>query len=170
MTSATTLDHPSHDELLSQLEHLLDRAEPLITHMANMAALLYWSLPDVNWLGFYLAKGDRLLLGPFQGKPACTVIPFGAGVCGKAAADSQTQRVADVHTFPGHIACDTASSAEVVVPLLSSGRLWGVLDVDSPVKDRFTEADVLFLERSAAILQQRYHDAGGLLFPLDNTA
>ena len=112
-----------------------------ITILSNAAGLLWDSLEDINWAGFYIARGGRLCLGPFQGKPACTLIDFGKGVCGTAAAEDRTQLVPDVHAFPGHIACDSASRSEIVVPIHSGGALYGVLDIDSPLLGRFTEED-----------------------------
>ena len=109
--------------------------------MANAAALIWETLPDVNWVGFYRNVGGELVLGPFQGRPACIRIPFGKGVCGAAAETRQVQRVEDVHAFPGHIACDSASNSEIVVPLVRDGELLGVLDIDSPKTARFTEED-----------------------------
>ena len=127
-------------------------AKPLPV-MANAAALLWMSLKEINWAGFYLLSGDSLLLGPFQGKPACTVIRMGLGVCGTAAQMRETQRIADVHAFPGHIACDSASASEIVIPLvLPDGRLIGVLDIDSPMKDRFSQEDQKGLEHFAEVL------------------
>ena len=113
-----------------------------IANMANVAALLWESLPELNWAGFYRNVGGELVLGPFQGRPACIRIPFGKGVCGVAAATLEPQCVADVHAFPGHIACDAASRAELVVPIVAGGRLVGVLDLDSPVPGRFDQEDV----------------------------
>ena len=113
-----------------------------IANMANVAALLWESLPDLNWAGFYRNVGGELVLGPFQGRPACIRIAFGQGVCGAAAATLEPQCVEDVHAFPGHIACDAASASELVVPVVHEGRLLGVLDLDSPVKGRFETADV----------------------------
>jgi GAF domain-containing protein len=113
-----------------------------IANMANVAALIWEALPDLNWAGFYRAIGGELVLGPFQGRPACIRIPFGKGVCGAAAATLEPQCVADVHAFPGHIACDAASRAELVVPILAGGTLVGVLDLDSPTPGRFDEEDV----------------------------
>jgi GAF domain-containing protein len=113
-----------------------------IANMANVAALLWGSLPELNWAGFYRNVGGELVLGPFQGRPACIRIPFGKGVCGAAAASLEPQCVADVHAFPGHIACDAASRAELVVPIVADGRLVGVLDLDSPVPGRFDQEDV----------------------------
>lgn len=112
------------------------------------------TLPGINWAGFYRLDGDKLVLGPFQGKPACILIPVGSGVCGTAAKEAKTQRIADVHAFPGHIACDSASNSEIVIPLFVRGQLWGVLDIDSPVPGRFSEADQLGLEEFSAILGQ----------------
>lgn len=117
-----------------------------IANMANLAALIRQWLPDLNWAGFYRHDGTELVLGPFQGKPACIRIPIGQGVCGTAAAERRTQCVADVHAFPGHIACDAASASEIVVPVLHEGRLLGVLDLDSPLPARFDEEDVAGLE------------------------
>jgi L-methionine (R)-S-oxide reductase len=128
--------------LAEQIASLIDSSEPLITALSNAAACLYQTLPNINWCGFYLLDGRQLVLGPFGGKPACTVIPMGSGVCGTAAKERRTIRVADVDLFPGHIACDAASQSEIVVPIiLSNGDLFGVLDVDAPVKDRFSEKD-----------------------------
>lgn len=138
----------AYDELARELRSLLAGEPDPIACAANTAALLYWSLPDLNWAGFYLvepASGD-LLVGPFQGKPACVRIPVGRGVCGTAAAQRATVLVPDVHAFPGHIACDAASNSEVVVPILDGDRLLGVLDLDSPVPGRFDAADARGLE------------------------
>jgi len=142
-------DKPSaYAELERQLEALLAGESNLIAGAANLSSLLYWSLPEVNWVGFYLldeASGD-LLVGPFQGKLACVRIPIGKGVCGTAAARRETVLVPDVHAFPGHIACDAASNSEVVVPIVSGDRLVGVLDLDSPVTNRFDAEDARGLE------------------------
>jgi GAF domain-containing protein len=119
---------------------------------ANAAALVYESLPDLNWAGFYFLRGGGLVVGPFQGRVACVRIPIGAGVCGTAALRRETLIVPDVHAFPGHIACDSASNSEVVVPLVAGGRLIGVLDLDSPRLDRFTAQDARLLEALAALL------------------
>ena len=124
-----------------QLESLSEGVDWDVTILANAAALLWESLEDINWAGFYIMRGGRLELGPFQGKTACTVIETGRGVCGTAAAEDRTQLVPDVHAFPGHIACDSASRSELVVPLHRKGELYGVLDIDSPSKGRFTESD-----------------------------
>lgn len=124
-----------------------------VANLANASALLWQSIPDINWAGFYLLEGDTLVLGPFQGKPACTQIPVGKGVCGTAVAENATQLVADVHRFPGHIACDCASNSEIVIPLRKNGQIIGVLDIDSPSYDRFTVDDKCALEEFARILE-----------------
>ena len=141
-----------YDLLLKQAEALTENVPYPVANMANLAALLYTTLEGVNWAGFYLAEGDTLVLGPFQGKPACVAIPWGKGVCGTAAEKNETQLVPDVHRFPGHIACDGASRSEIVVPLRRDGKVFGVLDLDSPLPARFTEADRVGLERIAALL------------------
>ncbi|CUI28391.1 GAF domain-containing protein [Achromobacter dolens] len=128
-------------ELAKQARALLDGEHDRIANAANLSALAYQALPDLNWVGFYLFDGTELVLGPFQGKPACVRIPLNRGVCGAAASQRQTQLVPDVHAFPGHIACDAASRSEIVVPLVHQGELIGVWDVDSPVPDRFDEDD-----------------------------
>ena len=138
-------------ELLDSQAKALLRDEPdTLANAANFVALLYGALDDVNWLGIYVLRGDELVLGPFQGKPACVHITIGSGVCGTAAATLETQRVPDVHAFPGHIVCDAASRSEIVVPLIIDGSLVGVLDIDSPSLDRFSEADQLGIERLCA--------------------
>jgi GAF domain-containing protein len=128
-------------DLASALEGLLAGETDAIANMANASALIFETLPDVNWVGFYRNVGGELVLGPFQGRPACIRIKFGEGVCGVAAQTRQVQRVEDVHAFPGHIACDSASNSEIVVPLIRDGELIGVLDIDAPSKGRFTEED-----------------------------
>ena len=138
-------------ELAQQLEALLTGERDAVANAANAAALLYHSLADINWTGFYFLRGEELVLGPFQGKPACVRIPLGKGVCGTAAADRRSILVEDVFAFPGHIACDTASRSEIVVPLISEGNLLGVLDIDSPSPARFDADDQSGLERIAAI-------------------
>jgi len=144
-----------YDELESSLRGLLAGEPNLVACAANMSSLLYWSLPDLNWVGFYLldaASGD-LLVGPFHGKPACVRIPLSKGVCGAAATERRTLVVPDVHAFPGHIACDSASNSEVVVPIvLADGRLLGVLDLDSPRLQRFDDEDARGLERLVRVL------------------
>lgn len=139
-------------ELEKQLRALLAGERDPIANLANTAALLWHNLPDLNWAGFYRLAGDTLVLGPFQGRPACVRIPVGKGVCGTAAAKQQTITVPNVHNFPGHIACDSASVSEIVVPLLKNGVLLGVLDLDSPKPDRFDVADQAGLEPIATTL------------------
>jgi GAF domain-containing protein len=128
-------------ELAAQLRGLLDGERDPVANAANASALIFCGLEDLNWAGFYFLKGDTLVLGPFQGQPACVRIPLGKGVCGAAAAKRETLLVADVHEFPGHIACDAASVSEMVIPLLHKDRLLGVLDLDSPQKARFDAED-----------------------------
>ena len=142
-----------YNELNAQLSALVDGIPYPIANLSNAAALIWHALPELNWAGFYLREGDKLILGPFQGNTACIVIPMGRGVCGTAAAQDETQVVPDVNAFRGHIACDSASRSEIVVPLRKEGRVVGVLDVDSPILNRFTEADRAGLEAFAAILE-----------------
>lgn len=143
-------------DLSSALDALTADEPDAIANMANAAALLWEYLPDLNWAGFYRAlPRDTLVLGPFQGRAACIRIPFGKGVCGTAAADRKTQRIADVHAFPGHIACDAASASELVVPIVHAGRLIGVLDLDSPRPDRFDAEDQAGCEALMALLGPR---------------
>jgi GAF domain-containing protein len=145
-----------YSTLATQLRSLIADEPDAIANMANSAALLYQALPDVNWAGFYLLKGDALVLGPFQGQPACVRIPLGRGVCGTAAERRTTLRVANVDKFPGHIACDSASKSELVIPLTSDdGKLLGVLDIDSPILDRFDAEDEAGLQPIASIIAAR---------------
>ena len=137
--------------LQAQLESLLADERDFIANAAQFSAFLYHQLDDLNWAGFYLNRNEELVLGPFQGQIACVRIPFGRGVCGAAAASRETQRVEDVHAFAGHIACDSASNSELVVPLIKGGRLIGVLDLDSPSVGRFSEQDQQGIEALAAI-------------------
>lgn len=139
-------------DLASQLEGILAGEIDLIANTANMAAVIFHGLPDLNWAGFYLMKDGELVLGPFQGKPACIRIPVGRGVCGAAAETRATQVVPDVHAFPGHIACDAASRSELVTPLLADGRVIGVLDLDSPIPGRFDDQDRDGCEKLVSIL------------------
>lgn len=135
-------DKPTlYRDLLAALESLVGGEPDPIANMANASALIMESLPDLNWAGFYRNVGGELVLGPFQGRAACIRIPFGKGVCGAAAESLQVQRVEDVHAFPGHIACDSASASELVVPIVRDGELLAVLDLDSPSKARFSEED-----------------------------
>jgi GAF domain-containing protein len=143
------------ENLCQSLEGLIGDEPDGLANLSNAAALLFMRLADVNWAGFYLLKRGELVLGPFQGKPACIRIPLGRGVCGTAAQSGKTLLVPDVHLFPGHIACDGASASEIVVPLFRDGRLLGVLDIDSPVKARFGNAERTGLEEFAGILCAR---------------
>ena len=140
--------------LAEQLRSLLEGERDFIANAANFASLLYHSLPDLNWTGFYLLKGRELVLGPFQGKPACVRIAIGKGVCGTVAEQRQTILIDNVHEFPGHIACDSASNSEIVVPLIKHERLIGVLDLDSPSFSRFDNEDARGLNELAEILVQ----------------
>ena len=143
-----------YEALCMKLTALLDGVPHRIANLANASALIYESLEDLNWAGFYLLEGESLVLGPFQGKPACIEIPLGRGVCGTAAQTGQTQLVPDVHLFPGHIACDSASNSEIVVPLRVDGKVVGVLDLDSPWPGRFTVEDQAGLEAVGSIVSQ----------------
>lgn len=140
--------------LAAQLEALLSGERDFIANAAQFSAFLYNQVDDLNWAGFYLNRDGELVLGPFQGQVACVRIAFGRGVCGAAAASLETQRVEDVHAFPGHIACDSASNSELVIPLVKDGRLIGVLDLDSPKLARFGVEDQAGLERLAEIFLQ----------------
>ena len=144
-----------YDDLRSALDGLTAGEPDSIANMANAAALLWEYLPDLNWAGFYRAIDGELVLGPFQGKAACIRIAIGAGVCGTAAASGVSQRVEDVHAFPGHIACDAASASELVVPIIVDGRLLGVLDLDSPSRGRFDAEDQAGCEALVALLGPR---------------
>jgi GAF domain-containing protein len=139
--------------LLGQLKALLENETYVIPNLGNASALLSQALKDINWAGFYLVHNNELLLGPFQGKPACIHIPFGRGVCGTAAAEDETRLVPDVHAFPGHIACDSASRSEIVVPIRVNGKVAGVLDIDSPLPARFDSIDKEGLEEFVRILE-----------------
>ena len=141
-----------YEQLATQLSALLAGERDLIANAANFSSLLFHSLPDVNWAGFYFVKDDELVLGPFQGQPACVRIKIGQGVCGAGAAKCETVIVPNVHEFPGHIACDSASNSEIVVPLLKDSHLIGVLDVDSPHFQRFDDQDARGLESLVGIL------------------
>ena len=142
-----------YDCLTAQAVALTDGVPHLIANLSNLSALLWQELEDINWMGFYKMEDEKLVLYPFQGKPACIEIPIGKGVCGTAVAEGKTQLVYNVHDFPGHIACDSASNAEVVVPLWKEGKIWGVLDIDSPTIGRFTEKDKLGLEKVAKAIE-----------------
>lgn len=136
-----------------QLSALFEGERNMIANLANASAVLNEALDDINWVGFYLMKDGELILGPFQGKVACIHIPIGKGVCGTAVAEDRTQLVWDVHEFPGHIACDSASNSEIVIPLHCNGKIVGVLDIDSPLIGRFSEADKDGLEKCAAVIE-----------------
>lgn len=142
-------------QIAEQLEALLDGTLPPVSNLANASALLFEALPGLNWAGFYLMRGGELVLGPFQGKPACTRIALDRGVCGAAARENRVQNVPDVHAFPGHIACDGASKSEIVLPLHSAdGDVVGVLDIDSPLPARFDEADEMGLREVVLVLEK----------------
>ena len=143
-----------YEKLVAQLEALTLDVPYETANLANAAALIWQELPDINWAGFYKMTDGVLVLGPFQGKPACIRIPVGRGVFGTAVAENKTQLVYDVHQFPGHIACDCASNSEIVIPIRVKGEIWGVLDIDSPYVGRFTEADRTGLEGAAAVLEK----------------
>ena len=128
-----------------------------VTNLANISALIYDELSDLNWAGFYLIRDGKLILGPFQGKLACTQIPIGKGVCGTAVAENKTMLVENVHEFPGHIACDSASNSEIVIPLRHDGEVIGVLDIDSPLVGRFSEEDKAGLEKLVSVLEAHIH-------------
>ena len=139
--------------LCAELRALTDGIPYETANLANASALLWDSLENINWAGFYKMEDGALVLGPFQGKPACIRIEVGKGVCGTAVAENATQRVADVHAFPGHIACDSASNSEIVVPIRVDGKVWGVLDIDSPLFDRFSPADQAGLEAFVRVIE-----------------
>ncbi len=147
-----------YNELCLQLQGLTENVPFPIANLANAAALLYNTLEKINWAGFYLSEGEELILGPFQGKPACTRIPLGKGVCGTAAQRDEVLVVPDVHAFAGHIACDAASASEIVIPLHRKGEVIGVLDIDSPIKERFTQEDRKGLETFARILEEKCYE------------
>lgn len=157
MHETSTFDYTDRQRFYDELEaqaHALVAGEPdRVANAANLAALLFHALPRINWAGYYFLQGEELVLGPFQGKPACVRIPIGRGVCGTAVAEGRSQLVMDVHAFPGHIACDAASRSEVVVPLRGpDGNVFGVLDIDSPELARFDALDLTGLERFARAL------------------
>ena len=145
-----TTDYPT---LIQQIHSLTEDVPYLVANLANVSALLWQSVPGLNWAGFYRMTDGTLVLGPFQGKPACIRIPLGKGVCGGAAEEGRTLRIENVHLFPGHIACDGASNSEIVIPLWKDGQIWGVLDMDSPHFGRFTQADQDGLEQAARAIE-----------------
>lgn len=144
----------NYDTLAAQLAALIEDIPYEIANLSNASALLWDTLPDINWAGFYKMEDDALVLYPFQGKPACIRIPVGRGVCGTAVAEDAVQLVYDVHQFPGHIACDSASNSEIVLPIHVNGQIWGVLDIDSPFIGRFTEDDRAGLQQFVAVLEK----------------
>ena len=144
----------NYKTLCAQLKALTENIPHEVANLANASALLWQVLKDINWAGFYKMENSILVLGPFQGKPACIEIPVGRGVCGTAVAEDATQLGYDVHEFPGHIACDCASNSEIVVPIHVNGEIWGVLDIDSPNVGRFTEEDKAGLEQFVKVLEQ----------------
>lgn len=152
MTNENLSKEERYELMLKQLQAISEGVSYQVTVLANASALLFDTLDTINWAGFYLLSGETLLLGPFQGKVACCEIPLTKGVCGTAASKKETQRVADVHSFPGHIACDGASNSEIVIPLIIDGECIGVLDIDSPIKNRFDEVDQYYLEQFAVLL------------------
>lgn len=149
-----------YELLVSQAAALTEDERLVMPDLSNTAALLGESLTDINWAGYYLLRGDVLILGPFWGRPACIRIPLGKGVCGTAAAEDRVQCVKDVHSFPGHIACDSRSRSEIVVPIHYEGKVIGVLDIDSPEPARFDESDVSGLQRFTAVLEKNCDWAG----------
>ena len=143
----------NYEQVIRRLETLTNDIPYEIANLSNPSALLWAALPDINWAGFYKMMDGQLVLYPFQGKTACVRIPVGRGVCGTAVAEDATQLVPDVHEFPGHIACDSASNSEIVIPIHAGGKIWGVLDIDSPYLNRFTAEDQVGLERFVQILE-----------------
>ena len=143
----------NYEKVQQMLRGLVEGIPYEVANLANASAVLWQEMEDINWAGFYKMVDGALVLGPFQGKPACIRIPVGRGVCGTAVAEDRTQLVEDVHDFPGHIACDCASNSEIVVPIHVNGEVWGVLDIDSPYVGRFTEEDKLGLEKIVAVLE-----------------
>lgn len=144
----------TYEEINEQLYALIKDVPHVTANLANASALLFSSLDRLNWAGFYLLEGETLILGPFQGKPACIEIPIGRGVCGRAVLEGRTQLVKNVHEFPGHIACDSASNSEIVIPIRKGERIVGVLDIDSPVLSRFNEEDRVGLEGFVKIIEE----------------
>ena len=144
----------NYGELCETIKSLISGVPHTVANLANASAAIYDFLDDVNWAGFYVLRGETLVLGPFQGKPACIEIPVGRGVCGEAARTRKTVSVKDVHAFKGHIACDSASRSEIVVPLFKGEELFGVLDIDSPIRARFSDVDRLGLEEAAKIIEK----------------
>jgi L-methionine (R)-S-oxide reductase len=146
-----------YETLSKQLDALLTGETDTIANLSNASALLNQFLTDINWVGFYVMKDGELVLGPFQGLPACVRIPVGRGVCGTSVAKQETMLIEDVHAFPGHIACDAASNSEIVVPMMKNGEVYGVLDIDSPLKARFSADDQIGLELFVKVLEKHIH-------------
>ncbi|GEN45920.1 GAF domain-containing protein [Alkalibacillus haloalkaliphilus] len=144
----------NYEQLINQLNALLEGEDSVTANLANASAILNQFLNDVNWVGFYTMENGELVLGPFQGLPACVKIPNGRGVCGTATAERSTQLVPDVHEFPGHIACDAQSQSEIVVPIIKDDEIFGVLDIDAPIKNRFDEVDQEYLEKFVETLKK----------------
>jgi GAF domain-containing protein len=161
MTSALTVSGLPVGEAVLQLQGLLAGEPDLVANSANFTAFLNEQLPDINWLGFYFLQGETLVLGPFQGRPACVRIPVGRGVCGTAVAENAPQRVDDVHAFPGHIACDIRSRSELVLPLRDGDRVVGVLDIDSPSPARFTADDQRYVEALLEAFRRHQYPGAG---------
>ncbi|GLX76774.1 free methionine-R-sulfoxide reductase YebR [Thalassotalea insulae] len=145
---------PFYEQLVAQVEAIIGDESDVVANMANLSAILFDALEQVNWVGFYRCVNDELVLGPFQGKVACIRIPVGQGVCGTAVSENKTQRIADVHQFSGHIACDAASNAEIVIPVRINDRVIGVLDIDSVAFERFDEQDQQWLEQVVQVFEQ----------------
>lgn len=148
----------NNDLFIKQLKAIVENENDLISNLSNTSAFLNEILNDINWVGFYIYKNDELVLGPFQGKVACTHIPLGKGVCGHAAMDRKIYRIKNVHEFQGHIACDSASQSEIVLPIIKDDHLFGVLDIDSPYIDRFSEDDERFLKEIVKVIQSYVYD------------
>ena len=146
----------NYKTLCAQMASLTENVSHEVANLANASALIWQTLPEINWAGFYKMEKGILVLGPFQGKPACIEIPVGRGVCGAAVAEDRTQLVYDVHEFPGHIACDSASKSEIVVPVMRENQVFAVLDIDSPIKDRFSEREAVFLTQIADLLAAKF--------------
>lgn len=153
VTSYSGRKEENYRLLLKELKSLIEGETDEVTLLANASALLNQFLDEVNWIGFYMWKENELILGPFQGLPACTRIPYGQGVCGTSIKERKTLRVADVRQFPGHITCDAASKSEIVIPMMVGGNIYGVLDIDSPMTDRFDEIDQEYLEECVTIIE-----------------
>ncbi len=146
------MNNTDYKELIAEIKALIENVPYPIANYANVAAAIFRVMPNINWAGFYLLENDTLILGPFQGNPACVYIPLGKGVCGTALQEKRTLVVPDVHKFPGHIACDSSSRSEIVIPMIKEGKSIGVLDIDSQIKDRFDERDKVALEKIVSIL------------------